>query len=323
MHCELVVPGLLGTAVEVRLPALERLLARGRPMRGEPQSLEAWLPAEFGLEPARLAAGALTVLAGDDAPGNSLWARADPVHLRLLRDRMVVLPSAAFSLGADEARALCESLNAHFEGRLAFQVHSPERWVVRLAEPLELPPMPALAFAGQDVAPGMPADALLNEIQMALHEHPVNEAREARGEPAVNSLWLWGAGTAPRAAKARWRTVTADDPLLAGLARAAQSQARPPEPTAQAWLQHAPEEGRHLVVLQELRAPLALADPAAARGVLAGLERAWFAPLLEALGSRVGMVTIHVPDAGLSVETIRGDLRRFWRRPKPLAAWVR
>ena len=49
---------------------------------------------------------------------------------------------------------------------------------------------------------------------MLLHAHPVNEAREARGEPAVNSLWLWGAG--PRAApgrRARGARSPRDDPL--------------------------------------------------------------------------------------------------------------
>jgi hypothetical protein len=36
------------------------------------------------------------------------------------------------------------------------------------------------------------------------------------------------------------------------------------------------------------------------------------------------MVTVHVPDAAraLSVETVRGDLRRFWRRMRPLADWT-
>jgi len=34
---------------------------------------------------------------------------------------------------------------------------------------------------------------------------------------------------------------------------------------------------------------------------------------------RIGMVTVHVPDGlGASFETIRGDLRRFWRRPRAL-----
>jgi hypothetical protein len=45
--------------------------------------------------------------------------------------------------------------------------------------------------------------------------------------------------------------------------------------------------------------------------------------LLEALRSdRVGMVTVHAPDSGRSYETVRGDLRRFWRRSRPLAAYT-
>ena len=30
----------------------------------------------------------------------------------------------------------------------------------------------------------------LNEVQMFLHLHPVNEARQMKGQPAINSLWL-------------------------------------------------------------------------------------------------------------------------------------
>jgi hypothetical protein len=45
--------------------------------------------------------------------------------------------------------------------------------------------------------------------------------------------------------------------------------------------------------------------------------------MLAALKSRrIGMVTVHVPEAGAAFETIRGDLRRFWRRPRPLAGYA-
>ncbi|MNC97567.1 hypothetical protein D3C83_152660 [compost metagenome] len=54
------------------------------------------------------------------------------------------------------------------------------------------------------------------------------------------------------------------------------------------------------------------------------LETQWFAPLLAALrGGRIGMLTVQVPDAGATFETVRGDLRRFWRRPRPLASYLR
>ena len=37
----------------------------------------------------------------------------------------------------------------------------------------------------------------LLEAQMVLHASAVNERRESRGALPVNSLWLWGGGSAP------------------------------------------------------------------------------------------------------------------------------
>jgi hypothetical protein len=73
------------------------------------------------------------------------------------------------------------------------------------------------------------------------------------------------------------------------------------------------------VVLDALRVPLALSDAAAFASQVEDLEKNWFAPLLAALrAGRIGMVSVHFPDSGASFETIRGDLRRFWRRARPL-----
>lgn len=325
MHCELLVPGLLSPlegAAPPRLPSLELLLARGRATEAAPSTAEAWLAEAFRLD--GLPAGALTVLGAAEEPGEGAWARADPVHLRLLRDRAVIVPGEALALSAEEGTALVASINRHFGERLEVRAAAPARWVARLAEPLELPAHPALALAGTEASPG-PADALLTEIQMVLHEHPVNEAREARGAPAVNSVWLWGSGTAPKSASARWHSIVADDPLARGLARAARLRSREGL-SAATWLDRAPEEGRHLVVLDALRTAAALGDAEAFGHAAQVLEEEWFAPLAAALrAGRIGMVTIHVPDAGrsLAVETVRGDLRRIWRRARPLSAWVR
>jgi len=154
-----------------------------------------------------------------------------------------------------------------------------------------------------------------------LHAHPVNEAREARGELPINSIWFWGAGRAPTVATKRWHSVTGDDPIALGLARAAGMRHRTLPDSGTAWLDRAPEDGRHLVILDALRVPLALEQVGEYQETLARLERDWFAPLLDALrDGRIGMVTIQVPDAAesLAYETIRTDLRRFWRRPRAL-----
>jgi len=323
MHCELLAPGLFAAPGALRLPSLELLLARGRCTSAGSQGVEAWLQEAFELDDEPLAAGALALLGANGEPGERFWVRADPVHLRLMRDRLVLVPAPALHIQRDEAQALCETLNLHFSAQLGLQVLDAERWVASPAGEFVVDAKPPLELAGRDVAAALPraTSKLLNEAQMVLHAHPVNEARESRGEAPVNSVWLWGAGRLPAVSSKRWQSVTAGDPLALGLARAANARHRPLPASATAWLDRAPEEGRHLVVLDALRAPLALEETGEYQERLAELERAWFAPLLAALrDGRIGMVTIHVPDAAecLAYETIRGDLRRFWRRPRAL-----
>jgi hypothetical protein len=328
MHCELLVPGLFAGEADTRLPSLELLLARGRCASSQSRRLQGWLHEAFDLEGDRAAAGALTLLASGGEPGAEVWARADPVHLSVMRDRLILIPGEALRITRAEADSLCEAVNRHFAGRMALHVVDPLRWCVKLGEEEAVDGQCPLEAAGRDVDLCLPAregasgaHQLMNEAQMLLHSHPVNEAREARGEPPVNSLWLWGSGRAPRIACSQWQSVSADEPIALGLARAAGVRHRPLPASAQAWLDRAPEDGRHLVVLDSLRVPLALSQTAEYREAMAALEREWFAPFLAALrGGRIGMVTVHVPDGPqcAAFETIRGDLRRFWRRPRSL-----
>src|SRR5690606_30880361 len=78
----------------------------------------------------------------------------------------------------------------------------PARWRMQLPPDMTLvdAASPAAASVGsledwwpqsEDVRPWR---RLLNEIQMVWHEHPVNQARAARGALPVNGLWLYGGG---------------------------------------------------------------------------------------------------------------------------------
>jgi len=315
------VPGLFAARSATRLPCAELLIARGRCTASEARSLEAWLHDAFELGEEPLACGALTLLGGGGEPEGYSWSRADPVHLQLMRDRVLLVPAAALQITQHEAAALTGALNRHFGARLTVQAVDAERWVAKLPHELAIDTEAPLALAGRDVPLGLPAPELINEAQMLLHSHPLNEAREARGALPVNSLWLWGAGRAPQVHARPWHSVSAADPVVLGLARAAGIRHRALAGDGADWLARTPQEGRHLLVLDGLRAPLALSDEESYRDKLAALEREWFAPLLAALrGAHIGMVTIHVPDAAecAAYETIRGDLRRFWRRPKAL-----
>lgn len=335
MHVELLVPGLSDPPSRAasrdafpaapRAPALELLCARGRRCDATAGTSEDWLGTAFGPDCHGLPAGALGAYgAGHAAQG--LWCRADPLHLRLMREGLVIVPADAFTLGQAEADALRADLNAHFAGTLELVGVRPSAWCARLAG-LGAPEGRApLALAGADVDRNLPAGAdatrwhaLMNETQMLLHEHPVNAAREARGDPPVNSLWPWGGGALPGRATAAWRSVTTDDPTAAGLARLAGIRAGPARADAPGWLAATTAEGRHLVVLDALRAPRMLGDVETRDAALLALEANWFAPLLAALrAERIGMLTLHLPESGRAFEVARSDLRRFWRRAQAL-----
>src|SRR6266581_1350130 len=291
MHCHLFIPDFFaGSEADDRFGAAETLIAKGRRKRLAAISPEAWLFGQFRVAKQRdWPVAPYSMLADGGVPGRDFWLRADPVHLRVNRDRLAVADSALFDVSRAEAAALVEAL----EGSLP---------------------------AGRDA---MRFHALMNEAQMLLHEHPVNLEREARGEPAINSVWFWGGG-AIGAAKARpYSAVIGDDPLARGLALAAGIPARALPERADSLLAAAEDEGVVLIVLDAMQH--GDAEAAGFRERRAAIERDWFEPLLGALQSgRIGMLTLHLPgkDTLLEVETVRSDLRYFWRRCKPLSAYV-
>jgi hypothetical protein len=182
----------------LRLPALEKLLARGNAGAVPARTLEDWLCTAFGVQavaPVRAAADGL-------ATDEGYWLCADPVNLQLQRAQMLLLPEVLPS--GEEAEALCASLNGHFAGMgLRFFAPHPQRWYVRLEADQMMTTTPLRQAAWRDAKFHQPqgADALrwqaiLNETQMLLHGHAVNQARAARGELVINSLWLWGGGRA-------------------------------------------------------------------------------------------------------------------------------
>jgi hypothetical protein len=50
----------------------------------------------------------------------------------------------------------------------------------------------------QQTRHNLPWYKLLNEFQMFMHQHEVNQQRMQRGLLAINSLWFWGAGSRPQ-----------------------------------------------------------------------------------------------------------------------------
>lgn len=339
MNAHLVIPALFWPApdaaqahADLRLPALEALIARGRRSAAATSPLERWLAHTYGLA-ADQGSAPFALQADGGEPGEAIWLRADPCHMRVNRDRLMLSDAATFDITREEAEALAESLNTHFAADgMTFYPMQPERWYVRLASAPRIETTPLDEARGHDIDPLLPRgdDAmrwrkLLNEVQMLLHQQPVNEAREARGEPPINSVWLWGAGRLPAIARRPFQRVRSRDPFAGGLALASGATALPLPDNGTQWLRHASADGVELIVLDALAASASYGDVTQWRERLAALERDWFAPALDALkAGRIGMLTLHAlgEHAGIDVETTRQDLRYFWRRAKPLAHYL-
>jgi len=338
MHCHLLLPDLFWPDRDFReiyrgldTPALEQLLAKGRRRHAQTASLEVWLSEQFSVERQQdWPVAPYCLLADGGKPGEHHWLRADPVHLKLEGGRLVLADSGVFSVSQQEAESLSDSLNAHFSADgLTFYPLRPERWYLR-AEPapaLETTPLPEAAGRSIDDLLPRGADApswraRLNEVQMLLHGHAVNQEREGAGKVPINSVWLWGGGKLSDAVSAPFDAVWSGDPFAAGLAQAARIAARNLPDGAADFLRASANEGVSLIVLDGLRSAAQYGDAHGWREGLARLERDWFAPLLQALRQeRVGMLSLHAPgpEGVLSAEVTRGDLRRFWRRVRPLA----
>jgi hypothetical protein len=222
----------------LQLPRLQRLLGRlaaGSGTRLEATSLN--LPHEhvlaacrgWGLDDGHLPLAAWQAQADGiaAAPGELGWALLTPSHWQVGSDGIVLLDPTALQLGEDESRALWRPLCELFESEgWALHWGAPLRWYAAHASLADLASASLDRVVGRGIDQWLPdrragrtVRRLQSEAQMLLYTHPVNAAREARGELAVNSFWLSGTGrTQPPAGNAHEPLLDARlrDPWLAG-----------------------------------------------------------------------------------------------------------
>jgi hypothetical protein len=174
---------------------------------------------------------------------------------------------------------------------------------------------------------------------MAWFEHPVNEAREARGLPSVNSIWFHAQGAA-QPVKSPFTRVLSDAAATRGLALTAGVEIGAPPASFAALAAGATKAPRAngtsgvqqggngsaataataattLVELDPFSAPYIEQDWGRWNDAFAALETDWFTPALAALQSgQLGELGLTLcGDTGSVTLTItRGDLRKFWRR---------
>ena len=224
-----------GAAMRSALRGARRVACWHAPDQAAGTAERQWLMHRFGGDAAPLPAAPYAWRAlgesndGADSDGDAWIAHCDPVHFALAQDHIRMLALDAEPLRDDEAAALLALANeaAAPEGwRFAIRGGA---WFLLSPEDLRIDTVAPEAVFGQPVERRMPTgpDArrwrvVANEIQMRWHASPVNDAREQRGAPAVNALWLHGGGRWAPLAPGPIGDIRGGDAAVRGWAQAAQ-----------------------------------------------------------------------------------------------------
>lgn len=128
-----------------------------------------------------------------------------PTHWAVGTDQITLLDPDLLQLGEAESRELLAAVQPLFSSE-GWTLHwgAATRWYAQHPSLAGLRTASLDRVIGRNVDRWMPQDQaarllrrLQSEVQMLLYQHPVNEAREARGALAVNSFWLSGCGAPP------------------------------------------------------------------------------------------------------------------------------
>ena len=195
------------TLGDLALPALAELLgllkAAGPALGSDEYSLDT--PFELALAQLRGARPGPVPLAGWLAAAQGLdssaaWALLTPIHLSAGSDAVTALAPETLNLDAAESRAFFDSLAELWPAAEGWQAHwlRPTQWLLAHESFKDLATASLDRVVQRNVDSWKPEArrlrTLQNELQMLLHRHPLNEAREAHGALALNSVWISGCG---------------------------------------------------------------------------------------------------------------------------------
>ena len=301
-----------------RYPTIESFFSRCDVRTHRHTGTAAWICATLGVKrQPDWPVGAILTHALEHQGTDMYWICADPVHLAVDRDSLVLQPRSQLHLSESESLAFFATLESHFATTDLRLVHvdtghwcfgSPRRPHLVTSE-LEL-------VEGRNVNDELPSgqdsstwQRYITEAQMILHDHPVNAARESRGEPVVNSLWLWGGGVVPEA-NTFFGRMSVNDSLLREIGKLSGAQMINPPAASIEFC----DTGNYLAELPRRNA----GDD----DILAQLESNWMVPAWHALRTgKLDKVTLVLRLSGAIVECScdRKARRRFWKRRQPLS----
>lgn len=290
---------------------LARWFARGDALPAAAAGREIVIREFFQFAGTRIPVAALTRQADCSDAAGFTWLRADPAHVRADMATARMLACGQLGLSAEDCAELLRPLKPLF-GDSGFPIDAPRpsRWYLRAPAGAKLPAfVPPEQALGDDLRLHLPEGdegrrwrSLLNEAQIMLHNHPLNQQRAARGQLPVNSLWFWGAGSLPDWVKSPLSRVLSRDETVAALATRAKVAVFAPKPGELAGF-----DGHTLIDLDDAQS-------------LGELATHWL-PLAEAALGNQRIAELHLHLASGERAVVRpGHRWRFWRRVRPLRA---
>lgn len=311
------------------VPALRTLTGRSDAGESGCDDEQAWLCEQFGVpRQADWPSAPIALFGAGMPPGKDFWLSADPVHLQVNRDQLILLAPEILSITDAEAASLCAALNRHFAtDHFTFLAPQPHRWYLKTAQPARIHTSGLSRAIGHDIDRMLPEGEdrlawhrIFNEVQMLLHAHPVNEEREQRGALPINSLWFSGGGTLPRASTS-FQAVIGSSALAHGLSKLTEI---PFTATEQGIAAIGANDV--LIELRDVATASMRLDPAAWTGALEELEQHWFAPLAGLLRKgRIRQLVIATVANGRSYRWSVSpmNLWRWWRPAASLGIPIR
>ncbi len=321
---------------DLHLPSLEALLAKSTISHTNAIDMNAWLCRTFNIKK-QLDWPVAPIMSLCDNPDSEkqvehYWLRADPVHLRIEQNHIMLADNHIFELTQDEAQQYTLAINQYInDDSLTLMPFHPHRWYIRLTNKPEIQTSTLNSAICQNINSRLPTGRdsvkwhnLFNEIQMLLHNHPLNQIREANNQITINSIWFWGGGNLPQPADSPYSTLWSNEPFSNAIAQFNHTPRNKLPSNTSHWLQEN-NSGEQFVILDSLLTADTYNDAYLWRENLKALEKTWFLPIYTALKNKqINQLKISTTNKNSNQDFVitHKSLWKFWITIKPLSYYA-
>jgi hypothetical protein len=225
LHAIVILPA--GLAGQIQDKRLRRWLSKGSLSQSEGAGERLYYVAELLGHDASNDGLAAFHFWGQTGERSAAWmAATDPVHLEARLDHLYLHDMRGEQMPMSDLQPIFDFLQTTFGSESMAFARLGHQGYLRGEQGIATASMPASAVDGLRPDEFMPQQSrdvktedhhrLLSEVQMALHEHEVNINRVAQGLPEINSLWIWGGGTAPEIIARPIFPLFGGDPIFKG-----------------------------------------------------------------------------------------------------------